>query len=151
MKKIKKCCVHCHQTFFLTRNPAQQYCAARCCQNARKRVWRKQARLKDPTYDENQRRVNGMWRRRQTDYWRRYRESHPNYMQRNREQQKLRDRRRAQESMLSNASHLAKSDALETRKAAQITVPEGFYQLIPVMHSDLAKSDALTVKISVMT
>ena len=117
MDKTKKCCVHCHQSFAVKRNPKQQYCAQQACQNTRKRFWRKQKRASgDPDYRENQQRANQGWQQRCPDYWHRYREAHPDYVQRNRDQ--ARRRKQKQQQLRSNpssqgdASQFAKSDAL---------------------------------------
>ena len=137
----KKRCVQCHCAFIPLRNPDQRFCNKRPCQNARKRQWRKQKRSKDPDYRENQRRAQ----KKSSYYWNNYRQTHPEYTQRNRNKQKIRDMRRAR-SELARKSHLAKSDAL----MANNLIKSGTYRLIPT-YPNLAKSDALTVNISLIT
>ncbi len=154
MEKTKKCCVHCHQLFICKRNPGQHYCSEQACQKARKRFWRKQKYAGDPDYRDNQRRAEKNWQQHHPDYWCRYRECHPAYTQHNREQQGLRDHGRSGKVYKSDAwllSNLAKSDALPDTKTAPDTVKSGLYRLIPVTRADLAKSDALTVEISIVT
>lgn len=151
MEKRKRCCTHCHLSFIPSRNIQQHYCGEQVCQNARKRNWRKHKRRSDGDYRENQQRANKKWQQHRSDYWHQYRESHPNYAQRNREQQRLRDQQRSRKVCKSDAFHLAKSDALPNTKTPLDTVKSGIYRLIPVMRCDLAKSDALTVEISVVT
>lgn len=151
MEKTKKFCVHCHQEFVCKRNPKQCYCAEHTCQNIRKREWRKQKLVRDPDYRQNQQRTNERWQRQHADYWRRYRETHQEYTDKNRQQQRIRDEKRAQIAREGNASHLAKSDALPVTKITQPIIKSGLYQLIPLMRRDLAKSDALTVELAVIT
>lgn len=151
MVTTKKNCLHCHRAFFCRRNPNQSYCAAPACQNSRKRGWRKQKLAKDPDYRQNQRRANEEWRRRHVDYWRRYRETHPEYTDKNRLRQRARDQKRTNAAVEINTSHLAKSDAPPITEAAQLAVKSGFYQMIPLTRPDLAKCDALTVQLAVIT
>jgi hypothetical protein len=77
-------------------------------------------------------------------YWKQYRANHPDYVTKNREQQKGRNLRNRS---LCNQSVIAKSDAL----IQENPVETGIYQLIPVTHLAIAKSDALIVKISPIT
>lgn len=146
MEKIKKCCAHCHEAFTAQRNPLQQYCGHQACQNARKCGWRKQKRVVDPDYRQNQRRANQKWQKQCSLYWRQYRATHADYTQRNRQQQANRDRQRSQKVHLSDASLLAKSDALDNKNPDL----SGCYSLTRLT-PDLAKSDAFIVKISVLT
>ena len=137
-------------TFICKRNPEQRYCSQKACQNARKRVWRKQKRASDADYRDNQRQANESWRAGHPDYWRRYRERHPEYKERNRQQQHERDQRRKASRATKGSPLLAKSDALPISTALN-TLKSGRYRLIPVTRLDLAKSDALTVEISLIT
>ena len=74
------------------------------------------------------------------DYWREYRASHPDYTDRNRLEQRRRDRHR-------RAAHLAKMVASTPISA----IPSGTYRLLPEAGGDLAKMDAWTVKITVIS
>ena len=147
MERTRKRCAHCHQTFRTKRNPAQHHCAKQACQNARKRHWRKHKHIGDPDYRENRRRANKKWKKHHAGYWRKYRTTHPEYVERNRQQQQQRDRQRAKSKFERDASPLAKGDALAAKNAIQ----SGVYRITPVPDIDLAKSDALLVKISLMT
>jgi hypothetical protein len=154
MQKVKQRCKHCQQSFIPARNPRQKYCYQRTCQTARKRDWRKQKRCLDSDYRENQQRVNQKWYRSNPDYWRQYRSTHQSYTDRNREQQRWRDKQRKEVranrvSLFANptTSPLAKSDALGAKTALE-AIKSGTYRLIPVGDADLAKSDALTVRLS---
>lgn len=147
MRKTKKNCAHCHQLFVPHLNPQQYYCSQRACQNKRKYIWRKRKHADDIDYRINKRLTNKKWQRKRADYWRKYRAAHPEYVERNRQQQRLRDQKYIQGVCISDASHLAKSDALPTKN----NIKSGVYRIRPVASVDLAKSDALLVEISLMT
>jgi hypothetical protein len=140
----KQYCCECHHPFIPLRNPHQRYCNQRSCQNARKRQWRKQKHAEDPDYRENQRRSQTKWLNKSPHYWRNYREIHPEYTQRNRQQTRERKRLAVCKH---DASQFAKSDALTLENA----IKPGTYSLVPMPHSKFAKSDALIVKISLIT
>lgn len=146
MRKIKKSCVHCHQSFVLRLNPQQRYCSQRACQNMRKHIWRKCKHAADPDYRTNRQLTNKKWQQSHTDYWRNYRAANPEYTERNRRQQRIRDQQRTKSHPKNNASHLAKSDALPTKN----DIKTGIYRIRPVAGMNLAKSDALLVEISLM-
>lgn len=71
--------------------PDQAFCSAPVCQRARKRQWQRSKLQVDPDYRINQRAAQQAWSLRHQDYWRNYRGDQPEYEQRNREQQRLRD------------------------------------------------------------
>jgi hypothetical protein len=48
----------------------------------------------DPDYRDNQARAQRAWSERHREYWREYRGSHPEYRERNRQQQRVRNARR---------------------------------------------------------
>ena len=139
-------CKSCRHIFLITRNPEQHYCSKPDCQRTRKNKWRKNARLNDPDYRQNQSRVNQRWQATHPDYWKQYRASHQKYVQRNLEKQRVRDRT-AKIHRQTEATHLAKSDALPAKNL----INSGNYCLIPVLGNNLAKSDALLVKIDLLT
>lgn len=74
------------------RTPRQAYCTKECCQRERKRLWQLLKRHSDPDYLENQTRAQRKWLERNTDYWRNYREMHPEYVERNKQLQRKRRR-----------------------------------------------------------
>lgn len=155
MEKTKKCCKHCHQSFIPKRNSQQSYCHERCCQNARKSSWRHQKRRCDNDYQANQRRVNQAWHQRRPDYWRHYREKNPAYTERNREQSRLRQRKKRSRvgSPVGQSDALqmfAKSDAFAGENLSKSLVKSGIYRLIASHDPLFAKSDALMVKIAVV-
>ncbi len=134
-------CKHCSTEFIKLRNPNQMFCSAPICQRERKNAWRREKMQGDSDYTNNQRAANQRWQSKNPDYWQNYRLSHPSYVQRNREAQRVRDGTESR-----NASHLAKSDAFPE----ETLINPGSYWLIPLA-GNLAKSDALKVKITVIT
>jgi hypothetical protein len=61
-----------------------QYCNRKDCQRVRKRRWQRQKMKNDPEYRDNQRDAQQCWMEQNRDYWRRYRDQHPEYVKRNR-------------------------------------------------------------------
>jgi len=134
-------CASCGQMFRpRPQVPEQQFCAAKACQRERKRRWQQAKRASDPDYRWNQVQAQQSWVARHPEYWRAYRQGHPEYCQRNRERQQERDRRRAQRG-------LAKMDVW----TGESVIPSGTYQLRPVAGGNLAKMDAWTVEISLIS
>ena len=115
----------------------ERYCGKAACQRERRRRWH-QSRLRgDGDYRANQAQAQQAWAGRHGDYWREYRAKHPDYTDRNRLEQRRRDRRR-------RVARLAKMDA-------STPVPSGTYRLLAEAGGDLAKMDAWTVKITLIS
>ena len=134
-----KNCVACGQCFQpRAQVPRQSYCSAPGCQLQRRKKWLRLKLQADPDYQDNQTRAQQAWSQRNPDYWRQYRESHPDYVDRNRAQQRSRDGGPANEN-------LAKMDASN----ASPPLASGLYRLIPVTGPDLAKMDVWIVEITV--
>ena len=137
--KPKKHCVHCRRLFIANpRIKNQKYCNRDICQRARKSLWQRHKMATDADYRQNQKDSQKLWQTQHPDYWRQYRNHHPQYCERNRMLQKQRDIKR-------RAQHLAKMDTLKRLKPIN---PYTYY-LIPCTAS-LAKMDALTQKINVI-
>jgi len=118
--------------------PHQRYCALAACQRERRRRWQQSKLHSDADYRANQRqaqRADG-----HGEYWREYRARHPDYTDRNRLEQRQRDRGR-------RAARLAKMDASTPTNP----IPSGTYRLLAATAGDLAKKDAWTVKITVIS
>lgn len=117
--------------------PHQTYCSKTTCQKERRRLWQQVKRLSDPDYLENQSLAQHAWAVRNAQYWRNYRESHPDYVSRNRARQRERncDRRNA---------GIAKSDASNS----QISLAPGIYQLSILAAPKIAKSDVWLVELT---
>lgn len=137
----KRWCTACGQVFDpRPQSPRQAYCARVECQLARKRLWQQAKRKTDYGYYENQLEAQGRWRRKNTDYWRQYREEHPVYVATNREQQSDRNSRRAQKSAL-----IAKSDA-----SSDIFPASGVYRLVELQANQRGKIREWFVQLTLM-
>ena len=143
MKRVCRCC----GGWFAPRvNVAnQQYCSRRICQNARRQRWRKQKLLTDPDYKADQYAAQKRWCEKNPDYWKHYRDCHPDYGQRNRNMQKQRNRNRRRPPT-DPGDMIAKRYALNRQKG----IKSGLYTLLPVVGQMIAKSDALLVKLDVI-
>jgi len=148
-------CTRCHVVFIKQRNPSQAYCSAPDCQRERKNKWRREKMNADSDYKNNQEMANKRWHIKNPDYWRNYRASHLDYVQSNRDAQRVRDRTKGNNiphhSMDDlaggyNALPLAKSDALPS----ETHINAGSYWLLAI-DDGLAKSDAFPVKITLIT
>ena len=110
------------------------------CQRERRRRWQQIKLQSDADYRANQAQAHRAWAAGRSEYWREYRAKHPAYTDRNRLEQRRRDRRR-------RAMDLAKMDA----SASIHPVPSGTYRLVPEAEGDLAKKDAWTVRLTVIS
>lgn len=132
-------CVACGQCFQpCSRLKEQRYCGLPACQRERRRRWKWNRRHSDEDYRQNQALAHRAWSEAHCGYWRSYRETHPDYVERNRALQRERDRRRV--------ATLAKRNASE----AISEVPSGVYRMEAVA-GNLAKRNAWTVKITVLS
>jgi len=139
---MEKTCLCCQKRFIPY--PAvrdQRYCSDPQCQKARKRKWQKEKLAKDSDYRDNQASAQRQWCSRNKDYWRRYRESHPAYTERNRMAQKERNHRKQ------SGSWIAKMDGLQEKTL----VSSGRYRLVPLCNSGIAKMDELIVELGVIS
>ncbi len=134
-------CLACGSPFHpLLHVPNQHYCSAKPCQRERRRRWQQERLRSDADYRENQARAQGGWRDRHPDYWRTYRASHPGYIERNRMMQRARNARRTSSSIANmNAS------------IPPLPIASGFYILQPIENGDVAKMNACTVHIAVLS
>jgi hypothetical protein len=121
--------------------PGQQYCSERKCQNKRRQKWRKQKMASDKDYKANQYDAQKRWCRNNQDYWRRYRDEHPDYVKRNRQLQRGRNGRRSADKRQCHT--IAKRYGF-TDKKIDIS---GYYKMFPADEQLIAKSDVLLVKL----
>lgn len=126
--------------------PTQRYCSAKRCQRERRRRWQAAKRYDDPDYQENQAQAQRRWLQRHPEYWREYRKKHPEYTERNRRAQRERNekRRGAQHAV---APPIAKSDA----SGAICALVSGTYRLTALGPPEIAKMDAWTVQIALLS
>jgi hypothetical protein len=87
-------CRYCQRSFQTSKfRPLQTVCSDFGCQRQRRADYHREKIAADPEYRDVCRDSPRKWRARNPDYWRQYRADHPDAAVRNREQQKLRDRR----------------------------------------------------------
>lgn len=135
-----KPCAACGRKFRpCPQTPNQAYCPDDVCQRERRRLWQKAKRHTDPDYRANQANAQRTWCRSNPGYWREYRLAHPEYVNRNRDQQSQRNERR-------NARAIAKMDV----SAQEKRLLAGLYRLQPLSPA-IAKMDACTVEIIVLS
>ena len=146
---MERRCEHCGKKFTpLSHIPGQRYCSRVQCQNARRQKWRKQKLAIDKDYKANQKDAQGRWCEKNPDYWKQYRATHPEYVQRNRQLQRVRNQRRKATIDASDTSNLiAKRYALPSKNSFL----SGYYRLVPVGSGLIAKRYALLVKIDAIT
>ena len=147
MSKIESSiCVHCSREF--KSNPRvkkQRYCKKKQCQRARRALWQRRKMATDPDYKDNKLRCQNQWHASRPEYYSDYRKKHPEYTERNRLLQQLRDmRRRKGKSTDIQVKMLAKLDSLikpyYSRRGS-------IFRLIPQDDRVLAKLDSLTVRL----
>jgi len=144
----RKRCSGCGEWFRPRGNvPHQRFCSKGACQRARRAHWQREKLKQDPDYRVNQAMAQRRWCAGRRDYWRRYRQSHPEYTARNRAQQRERNRRRRQSALGAPPRPIAKMDGYES----QTPIISGTYRLIPVGGSEIAKMDAYLVKMQVLS
>lgn len=135
-------CLACGNAFkLLPQVPEQNHCSAPACQRERRKLWQRLKRETDPAYRDNQARAQRAWLDRHPDYWSQYRNSHPEYVERNRDHQTARNANRKV------ADVIAKMDASRDPP----TLQSGTYRLSVVQAGQLAKMDEWIVKIVLLT
>lgn len=117
--------------------PNQSYCSAPECQRARRSEWQRKKLQSDPDHRDNKARAQQAWCERNPDYWRQYRATHPDYVDRNRVKQLERNARMANQP-------IAKANA----SLANFPPFPGRYHINPVDSGGVAKKDVWTVEIT---
>lgn len=98
-------CRYCQQSFQPSpSHPDQVVCSRRECQRQRRADYRRQKLASDPVYAEKCRQSARQWRKQHPDYWDQYRQAHPDSVDRNRDQQQARDRKRHLTNLANNTS-----------------------------------------------
>jgi hypothetical protein len=144
----KRRCAACGCLFAPRRNvPQQRYCSKGACQRTRRRRWQRQKLKADADYRANQAAAQRRWRERHPDYWRRYRQTHSEYTERNRERQRERNRRRRSAGTGPSPPPIANMDAYRSKKP----IYSGTYRLVPVTEPGVAKMDAYLVEMHVLS
>jgi hypothetical protein len=134
-------CCHCGDFFIpSSRHKNQVYCLTPACRRARKAAWKRNRMQTDPDYRYNHKLSNQTWAKAHPGYWKHYRRRHPEYVERNRILQSVRNRRcRCRGKPEAGNDLIAKVDASIFSKNRML----GQFYLVPV----IAKVDALKVNI----
>ncbi|MDD5247555.1 MAG: hypothetical protein PHY45_01120 [Rhodocyclaceae bacterium] len=136
-----KRCTACHRVFHpCPQVPEQSFCSALECQRERRRRWQQKKRRDDPAYRDNDSRYGKDWSAKNPEYWKRYREDHPNYTDRNRRQQQSRNQKQ-------RALGIAKVDA----SVPISSMPSGRYRLTLVAADGIANEDMWIAEIAVLS
>jgi hypothetical protein len=138
-------CRYCQQLFQPSRfHPNQTVCGGADCQQHRRRDYHHRKMETDPVYRQVCRDSQQKWRARHPDYPRQYRQTHPDSVDRNRQAQRRRDRRRHLQNLVKNnlaldlkhsaaevwllrpdTRHLAKNNLAFSQVLILQTVPSG--------------------------
>ena len=135
-------CCNCADFFTPSpRHKTQTYCMKPACRGAKKAAWKRNKMRADPDYRYDKKLANQKWARAHPGYWKNYRDEHPEYVERNRILQTIRNRRsRSRNDQQDGGERLiAKVDASIFNKNSLV----GQFYLVPV----IAKVDALKVNI----
>ncbi len=96
-------CRFCRQVFQpAPYHPQQQVCGNPACQSQRRRDYHRQKIASDPVYQQVCLESPRKWRKANPDYWKKYRQKHPEQVERNRRQQRLRDKKRRLVNLANN-------------------------------------------------
>ncbi len=96
-------CRYCQQTFRpAPYHPQQVVCSKPACQRERRNDYRRQKIACDSVYQQVCLDSPRKWRRSNPDYWKKYRQDHPEQVERNRRQQRWRDRKRRLANLANN-------------------------------------------------
>jgi len=123
----------------------QKYCHQKPCQRARKRDYHKQRMAEDEQYRRDHLQSIADWRAKRplAEYQRIYRQRHPDYVQKNREQQRWRNQKRRQRELTSW------SDIVKGNACSSLTP---FTYLLTPCHLNesrlIVKGDSLVVELS---
>ena len=133
-------CQNCNCSY--QRNPRvknQKYCSSRSCQNARRNVTNKARTRKNSASRLLQQARNHRWRDAHPahEYQKNYREDHPEYVQRNRQLQKVRNKKRQKHP----GPMIVKTYALSPQP-----LQDGVYTGFEVKNRKIVKTYALTAQ-----
>ena len=125
----------------------QNYCGAPECQQARKSLWQKNKMERDSDYHDRQTGCVERWRQQRPldKYQSQYRETHPEYIEKNRQLQKIRNQKRKKQAELAK---IVKMDALKMPSEKLDTYLMNPYKVDSV--GKIVKMDALIVQLADM-
>jgi hypothetical protein len=102
---VQRRCRYCERIFQPSKyQPAQAVCSDLGCQRRRRAEYHRRKIAADPEYRQVCLDSPQKWRSRNPDYWRHYREQHPDSVERNRQQQHVRDQKRHLRDLANNNS-----------------------------------------------
>ena len=102
---IQRRCRYCEQTFQPSKfQPGQSVCSESACQRRRRSDGHRRKTASDPEYRQVCQDSSRKWRTRNPEYWRRRRESNTAIVERNRQQQRVRDQKRRLRNLANNSS-----------------------------------------------
>jgi hypothetical protein len=140
-------CKNCHQEKVknIRLKTGQEYCSAIACQRARKKAWQQHKMADDALYRQQQQDCIRQWRKAKPlhGYQKQYRLTHPAYVQKNRQQQFYRNRKRA---VINSIFRIVKMDASNQGRTIN-------YLINPRMGSGtkkIVKMDALLLHVTVL-
>jgi len=102
---MKDCrCSYCQQAFQPDPyHPQQRVCSQPACQSQRRSDYHRQKIASDPVYQQVCLDSPRKWRKANPGYWKKYRRDHPQQVERNRRQQRLRDQERRLANLANNS------------------------------------------------
>ena len=96
-------CPYCKQLFRPDPyHPQQLVCSHTNCQRQRRRAYHRDKIASDPVYQQVCVESPRKWRAAHADYWKKYRQNHPEQVERNRRKQRLRDEKRRLTNLANN-------------------------------------------------
>jgi hypothetical protein len=132
----KKHCLACGEEFLpWPQILNQQFCSRPECQKERRRRRQAERRAKSPEHQASDAQYFQDWVAKNPGYWKQYRETHPEYAERNRQQQKLRSSTRIAKDSVSRLTAL----------------PGGRYRLQALSLDSVANEAAWIVEILVLS
>ena len=145
-------CHNCHEeqdSNYRLIDGTQHYCGAAKCQRARKAAWQREQMHNNATYRAKQIACLKQWRKHRPldQYQQQYRQRHPDYVEQNRKQQRLRNKRQR------TAARLAEPQIVKMDTSPLPLIQSGTYQLTPVARDGLTKivkMDALIVQLNIL-
>ena len=144
---MERQCACCKNKFRADRyHPHQNYCSKKQCQRKRRRIWQKNKLETDSDYRENQADAHALWKAKNPDYWKNYRSTHPQYVERNRRKQRLRRTRSKTTLIPALQPDVAKMDVAPVQQP----VVSGRYRLISLDNENVGKMDFAIVQLSIL-
>ncbi len=102
---VERRCHYCERIFQPSKHqPGQSVCSHPGCQRRRRADYHRQKIAGDSEYRQVCLDSPQKWRSRNPDYWQRYRQLHPAAVERNRQQQQVRDQKRRLHDLANNNS-----------------------------------------------